>query len=134
MATNRDVPQKLYLLQLSTSAVPVAPGRTLEMVLGCYLIETTEGHHILIDTGFPADVPRPANIPPAQNVKNVLEHLAGLSLTPEDIDVVVCTHFDVVHAGYHDSFPKAKFLVQREQYELARRGHPRFAARRPHSR
>jgi N-acyl homoserine lactone hydrolase len=132
MATNRDVPQKLYLLQLSTSTVPVAPGRTLEMVLGCYLIETTEGHHILIDTGFPPDVPKPANIPPAQNAKSVLEHLAGLSLTPEDIDVVVCTHFDVDHAGYHDSFPKAKFLVQREHYELARSGHPRFAAARPH--
>jgi N-acyl homoserine lactone hydrolase len=132
MATNNDVPQKLYLLQLSTSAVPVAPGRTLEMVLGCYLIETTEGHHILIDTGFPPDVPKPANIPPARNAKNVLEHLADLKLTADDIDVVVCTHFDVDHAGYHDSFPKSKFLVQREHYELARSGHPRFAAARPH--
>jgi N-acyl homoserine lactone hydrolase len=131
MATNPEVPQKLYLLQLSTSTVPVAPGRTLQMVLGCYLIETSHRHHILIDTGFPADVPKPGS-QAAENEKNVLDHLAALGLTPDDIDVVISTHFDVDHAGYHDSFPKAKFLVQREHYELARSGHPRFAAARAH--
>jgi N-acyl homoserine lactone hydrolase len=132
MTTNNDVPQKLYLLQLSTTNVPVGQGRTLQMVLGCYLIETSQGHHILIDTGFPSDVPKPAAMPAAQDEKNVLDHLTALGLHPDGIDVVVCTHFDVDHAGYHDSFPKAKFIVQREHYDLARSGHPRFSAARAH--
>jgi N-acyl homoserine lactone hydrolase len=38
----------------------------------------------------------------------------------------------VDHAGYHDAFPQAEFIVQRKHYELARGGHPRFALARPH--
>jgi hypothetical protein len=47
-------PQRLYLIQLGTSTVARA-GRTLEMVLGCYLVETSAGKHILIDSGFTPD-------------------------------------------------------------------------------
>lgn len=131
MTTNAATPQKLYLLQLSTTTVP-RPGQALEMVLGCYLVETGDGKHILIDSGFPADVPRPAGTPPARNEKNVLEHLADLGLRPADIDMLVCTHFDIDHAGYHDAFPQAEFIVQREHYALARSGHARFAGARAH--
>jgi N-acyl homoserine lactone hydrolase len=45
---------------------------------------------------------------------------------------VICTHFDVDHAGQNDAFTKAEFVVQREHYALARSGHPRFATARPH--
>jgi hypothetical protein len=61
--TNNSTPQKLYLLQLSTTTVPIAPGRTLEMVLGCYLIQTSDGKNILIDTGMAPDAPVPAGKP-----------------------------------------------------------------------
>lgn len=131
MTTNTSI-VRLYLLQLSTTTIPLAAGRTLEMVLVCYLVETNDGKRILIDSGFPADVPKPAEAPPPQNEKSVLEHLAYLGLQPNDIDIVIATHFDVDHAGYHDSFKNAEFIVQREHYELARSGHPRFAAARPH--
>jgi N-acyl homoserine lactone hydrolase len=124
-------PQRLYLMQLSTATVPVAD-RTLKMVMGCYLVEISDGKHILIDSGLPADVQLPAGISPAEQKKNVLEHLADLGLEPDDIDMLICTHFDVDHAGYHDAFPKAELIVQREHYELARSGHPRFAPARPH--
>ncbi len=123
--------QRLYLLQLSTSTVPRAK-RTLEMVLGCYLVETSDGKHILIDSGFPADVPLPPGTPQAQQEKNVIEHLADLGLHPDDIDILICTHFDIDHAGYHDAFTKAELVVQRAHYELARSGHPRFASARAH--
>jgi N-acyl homoserine lactone hydrolase len=33
----------------------------------------------------------------------------------------------VDHAGYHDAFPQAEFIVQRRHYEVARRGDPRLA-------
>jgi len=131
MTTNTSTPQKLYLLQLSASTVPAA-GRTLEMVSGCYLVETSDGKHILIDSGLPADIALPAGMPPARQEKNVIEHLSDLGLRPADIDILICTHFDMDHAGYHDAFTKAELIVQRAHYDLARNGHPRFAAARAH--
>jgi len=124
--------QRLYLFQLSTSDVPIGGGRILPMVSACYLVQMEDGKNILIDTGLSADYQRPANMPPAENAKNVLQHLAELNLTPDDISMVIATHFDVDHAGYHDSFPKAEFIVQRSHYELARAGDTRFAEARPH--
>jgi N-acyl homoserine lactone hydrolase len=103
----------------------------MEMVLSCYLVETSDGRHILIDSGIdPAT--RSPSAPPAQNESNVIEQFAALGLNPEDIDTVICAHFDVDHAGYHDAFPNAEFIVQRAHYEMARSGHPRFAAASPH--
>ena len=125
------VPKRLYLFRLSTTTIPLPAGQTLEMSSGCYLIETNDGKHILIDTGMAPDAVRPAG-PPSTNEKNVLEHLNDLNLRPQDIDVLICTHFDVDHTGYHDHFQRAELVVQREHYTLARNGHPRFAAARKH--
>ncbi|HLZ61949.1 MAG TPA: N-acyl homoserine lactonase family protein [Ktedonosporobacter sp.] len=132
MTKNISTPQKLYLLQLSTTSVPAGADRTLEMVLGCYLIETSDGKHILIDSGYPADAPQPPGTQPAEQRKDVIECLADLGLHPDDIDILICTHFDIDHAGYHDAFIKAELIVQREHYTLARSGHPRFASARAH--
>jgi N-acyl homoserine lactone hydrolase len=131
MDSSHSAPAKLYLLQLSTTSVPVGDGRTMEMVLGCYLIQTSDGRHILIDTGIAPDA-KSTTSPPAQNESNVIEQLATLGLRPQDIDTVVCTHFDVDHAGYHDAFTNAEFIVQRAHYDLARSGHARLARARPH--
>ena len=131
MTMSSETPQRLYLLQLGTSTVPGA-GRTLEMVLGCYLVETSDGRHILIDSGLPADAPLPPGAVPSAQGKNVIEQLGDLGLRPDDIDILICTHFDPDHAGYHDAFTKAELIVQREHYELARSGYPRFAAIRAH--
>jgi len=124
-------PQRLYLMQLSTATVPV-PSGTLEMVSGCYLVETGDGKRILIDSGYPPDLPPSAGMPPAENQKNVIEHLASLGLHPDDIDFLVCSHFDVDHAGRHDAFARAELIVQRQHYTQARGGHPRFTAARAH--
>lgn len=131
MSTNALAPQKLYLLQLSTTTVSRAT-HTLEMVLGCYLVETGDGKHILIDSGFPPDVAPAPGTPHAENEKNVIEQLASLGLQPDDIDLLICTHFDIDHVGYHDAFTKAELIVQSAHYTLARSGHPRFAAARTH--
>jgi len=124
-------PRRLYLIRLSTTSLPV-PGGTLEMVTGCYLIQMSDGKNILIDTGLPADyVPAPGT-PHAEHVTNVIEQLATLNLSPDDIDILICTHLDPDHAGYNDSFAKAELIVQRSHYELARSGHPRYAGARAH--
>jgi N-acyl homoserine lactone hydrolase len=129
--TTATTPKKLYLFHLSTTAIPLPSGQTLEMSSGCYLVETTDNKRILIDSGMAPDAPL-SHAPPSTNEKNVLEHLAELRLRPQDIGTLICTHFDVDHAGYHDAFTNAEFIVQRQHYTLACNGHPRFAAARPH--
>jgi N-acyl homoserine lactone hydrolase len=130
--TNSSTPQKLYLLQLSSTTVPIGPNRTLEMSSGCYLIQTSDAKNILIDTGIGPDAPLPPGTPKGRNTSNVIEQLAALNLRPADIDTVICTHFDMDHAGYNDAFPDAEHIVQREHYELARSGYARLAAARSH--
>lgn len=131
MSTNILAPRKLYLLPLSTASVS-AGGRTLEMVLGCYLVETGDGTRILVDSGLAPDSPRPPGTPPAQPGNSVIDRLADLDLRPDDVDLLICTHFDVDHAGHHDAFTRAELIVQREHDAVARSGHPRYAAARPH--
>ena len=130
MSASNAMPQRLYLMQLATSAFPTTPPTPASM--GCYLVQMGDGTNVLIDSGLPADHTPPPEAPPSENEKNVLEHLAELGLSADDIDFVICTHFDVDHAGYHDAFRKAEFIVQREHYGLARNGHPRFAGARVH--
>jgi N-acyl homoserine lactone hydrolase len=124
-----STPQRLYLMQLGTSSYPTVPPTPAST--GCYLIQTNDHKNILIDSGSPADDAQSGGAPKEQE-KNVLEHLADLGLRSEDIDILICTHFDVDHAGRHDLFTNAELIVQREHYELARSGHPRFAPVRSH--
>ena len=128
---NSSAPQRLYLMQLSAFTVPRGDGTNMEMSMGCYLIETSDDRHILIDTGMAPDA-RPTNAPPARDETNVIEQLTLLGLQPDDIGTVVCTHFDVDHCGYHDHFRQAEFVVQRSHYEMARSGNPRLAKARAH--
>ena len=110
-------PRRLYLMQVATIrdwAVPVA----------CYLIQMSDNTTILIDSGLPSDA---ESWPDAEITidRDVVAHLADLGLRPDDIDLVVCTHFDPDHAGQHAAFTKAEFVIQREHDALAR-GDPRF--------
>src|SRR5579859_1217018 len=132
MTTTSATPQRLYLFQLAAGAVPLPTGQTLDMSAGCYLVQTGDGKNILIDSGYPADYTSRPEIAPIERGKNVIEQLAEIGLQPDDINLLVCTHFDVDHAGYHDAFPQAELIVQRKHYELARSGHPRFAPARAH--
>ncbi len=131
MTTNTTVAQRLYLFQLSTTTI-LLPTGPLHMGSACYLIETTDGKRVLVDSGMPEDFPPVPETPPSENKKNVLEHLSDLKLRPDDIDILICTHFDVDHAGYHDAFMNAELVVQREHYQQARGGHPRYAVARTH--
>ncbi|MBO0793100.1 MAG: N-acyl homoserine lactonase family protein [Ktedonobacteraceae bacterium] len=125
MNTNVSTPQRLYLMQVAALHMPEA---TWPIPIPCYLVHMSDGKHILIDTGFPKDLP---SRPGLQARKNVVEQLALLDLQPEDIDILICTHFDLDHAGHHSTFTNAELIVQRQHYELARSGYPRFAPARP---
>ena len=119
---------KLYFLHLGTMQpgnVPV-PG---------YLIQAVDGKNILVDSGWPQSfVTNPAG-PPGLQIEirpedTVVARLAAIGLTPADIDLLVCTHLDDDHAGNHDLFKHAELIVQRSHYDVAKAGHPRYAAGR----
>jgi N-acyl homoserine lactone hydrolase len=118
-------PERLYLPQLEAMSVPT-PGGPLEMALGCYVITTGDGRNSLIDSGVAPGYPRPATAA-ADGVRTVIDCLSDIGLTPHDIDTLTCTHFDVDHAGCHDAFTGAEFVVWRVHYEAARNGYPRCA-------
>ena len=109
---------KLYLMKLAV----LQPG---EMV-PAYLIVTDDGKNVLIDSSFPESF---IDNPPVLNKRLTIEmrkenyivnKLAALGRQPADIDMVICTHFDIDHAGRHAAFGAAEFVVQRTHYDAAR--------------
>lgn len=123
-------PLRLYLLPVETTTLPL--GGSLYGMVVCYLIQMSDGRNILVDSGIPADYQPPSGAPLPTHETNVVVRLADLGLQPDDVDLLVCTHFDVDHAGYHDAFPGAEHIVQRAHYDAARSGHPRYAPARAH--
>jgi len=123
---------KLYLLQLG-SLQPV--GRPVPG----YVIQTDDGKNVLIDTGLPASFithpPGPmgplGSRPEVREEDYIVARLASIGLEPDDIDILVCTHFDLDHAGNHALFGGAELVVQRAHYEAARAGNPRLQRARP---
>ncbi|MFB4274452.1 N-acyl homoserine lactonase family protein [Nonomuraea sp. MTCD27] len=106
---------RLYLLRLGTI-------RGIEAPVPGYLIRLHDGTNVLVDTGYraaPAGGDAPIEVGPEDDVA---ARLAELGLTPADIHVVICTHLDPDHAGNHDKFPGAEFVVQRAHLEAARSG------------
>jgi N-acyl homoserine lactone hydrolase len=123
---------KLYLLQLAMkpdNGVPV-PG---------YVVQTPSGT-ILIDTGLPksfiASAAASASDPFGWEMREedyVVNRLATIGLMPKDVRYVICTHLDPDHAGNHDAFPHAEFVIQRQHYHFAKTsGLPRFGNAQAH--
>jgi N-acyl homoserine lactone hydrolase len=123
MNTTSATPERLYLMQ-----VAFIPERNLPFV--CYLVQMSDGTHVLIDSGLPENIQPPPGMPMPDLGKDVIEQLALLDLQPADIDLLICTHFDGDHSGHHAAFTNAELIVQRQHYELARSGHRRFAGTR----
>jgi N-acyl homoserine lactone hydrolase len=111
-------PVRLYLMQVAF----VPPENTPAV---CYLVQTGDGKNILIDSGIPHPFDPPPHLANVVIGKDVIEQLAEIGLQPADIDILICTHFDMDHAGRHSMFLNAEWIVQRAHYEHALR-HPRF--------
>lgn len=124
------VPERLYLLQLTAMSIQV-PSGPLDMSSGCYLVRMSDGSHVLVDSGSPDDFELPPTTRPT--VENRLpDLLADIGVQPSDVNVVVCTHFDIDHVGHHEQFDRAEFVVQRRQFDLAASGSQRFASGKKH--
>jgi N-acyl homoserine lactone hydrolase len=101
------------------------------MSSGCYLIQMTNGVNVLVDTGHPDDLPLPPGAVRDFEV-GPRELLGRIGVGAADVDLVVCTHFDIDHVGHHEEFKDAEFVVQRRHYELAQSGNERFSSGKPH--
>lgn len=118
---SQDAVHRLYLMQ-----VGIMPDYGIPIV--CYLAQTRDGRNVLIDTGLPEVIP--ADAAEFENGQDVVEQLAGMGLTPDDIDLVISTHYDGDHAGRHASFTRAQYVVQRAHH-LDAASNPRYASIRP---
>src|SRR6478609_11972173 len=118
---SQNTPQRLYLMQ-----VGLMPDYGIPIV--CYLVQTGTGQNILIDSGLPEIMPEGET--EFENGQDVIEQLARIGLTPDDIDTVISTHYDIDHAGRHAAFTQAHYVVQRLHHVDAA-SNPRFAANRP---
>jgi len=121
MMMSHHGPQRLYLMQVGDMPL-------YEIPIVCYLVQTGDGKNILIDTGLPEVMPEGES--EFENGQDVIEQLASIGLTPDDIDTVISTHYDIDHAGRHAAFTKAHYVVQRVHHADAA-SNPRFAANRP---
>lgn len=118
---SRTVMNRLYLMQVG--AMP-----EYHIPIVCYLVQTEDNRHILIDSGLPAIIPEDEH--DFVNGQMVLDQLSMIGLQPDDIDMVISTHYDLDHSGGHAAFTRAQYVVQRAHHEQAAEN-PRFAATQP---
>ncbi len=124
MSVAASAPQRLYLIQVGSLATP---DRLVSF--GCYLIQMSDGTNVLVDSGLPdPSLPTPAGMAQPIRGPDVVQQLATIGVQPADIALLIGTHFDGDHAGNYLAFTRAQLVVQRQQYEVARSGNPRFAS------
>lgn len=100
----------------------------IELGLNCLLIQTHD-KNILVDTGFGDKFDEKFEERFKVNkAKNLILSLKEIGLTPKDIDMVINTHLHFDHAGGNTrleagnpapSFPRAKYVIQRGEWEDA---------------
>ena len=111
----------------------VGYGSPDERIVYSWYIEGPK-ENVLIDAGCMVEglVPQPAMFPfddKPQQIQTIDQGLAKFGLKPEDIDVIILTHLHEDHIQLARSYPNARFIVQKAEFEAARNPHPvqRFA-------
>jgi N-acyl homoserine lactone hydrolase len=98
-----------------------------------FLIETSTGEKILIDTGFPEKYAKDVNAASLEDnlgeFGEILEltyenqpasQLAKLGLTKADLDYLIISHTHIDHVGNIDGFPGVPIIMGKEERELER--------------
>ncbi|UPG86880.1 MBL fold metallo-hydrolase [Luteibacter aegosomatis] len=107
----------------------------------CLLVTGLDGRNVLFETGIGAffDPAMRERFGVVEDRHVLLDSLADVGFTHEDIDAVVLSHLHFDHAGgllaaWEEGaparllFPNARYLVGAEHWERARRPHPRDRA------
>lgn len=104
-------------------------GTRVEMPVTGAFIEMSDGEHILFDTGLvPHDVEEAGILSMTRFRHMIVQHgpeddirarLAEIGRTPDDVGIVVNSHFHWDHSGGNRLFPRARFLVQANEFRFA---------------
>jgi len=108
-------------------------GTRIEVPVTGAFIEMSDGEHILFDTGLlPHDSEQHADGACRPSMKrfsqmiarynrqdDIRARLAELGRLPQDVKIVINSHFHWDHAGGNRLFPHARFLVQAAEYRFA---------------
>jgi glyoxylase-like metal-dependent hydrolase (beta-lactamase superfamily II) len=101
--------------------------------LNCLLVETTSGR-VLVETGIGDRISEKGRAMRSYEGPWILPALEGAGFEPESVDAVVVSHLHYDHAGgvlRQDgslAFPRAKFIAQRAEWEIAMDTNPRVVA------
>jgi len=90
-------------------------GKKLALTASCYLIKHGE-EYMLWDAGYPAAVAG-AQPGPTTPKMSVVEQLAQLKLTPEQIKYVGISHYHGDHIGQAGAFPGATLLIGKGDWD-----------------
>lgn len=97
--------------------------------MNCLLVRTPS-HTVLIDAGMGRDwPPKKRNIYALDDRVTLLSSLEAMGVRPEDVDLVLLTHLHIDHVGWcvregRPVFPKAKHIVQKQEWQDAVTPHP----------
>ena len=108
---------------------PADERNRIRLGMNCLFIQGN-GKHVLVDTGIGTKEDQKfRDIYAVERPESLLEELEALSVKPEDITTVVCTHLHFDHCGggttrgedgrVRPTFPKAHYLVRRLEWEDA---------------
>jgi glyoxylase-like metal-dependent hydrolase (beta-lactamase superfamily II) len=86
---------------------------------------------ILVDAGVSCEYLSKRRGIPAMERQSLDSGLQEVGLTPRDIDLVIITHLHSDHVAEAHKFSKAKFLIQKKEFEFACQPHPTVAAQYP---
>ncbi|MEM7216847.1 MAG: N-acyl homoserine lactonase family protein [Pseudomonadota bacterium] len=95
-----------------------------EMIVPCYLIDHPAGR-LFWDGGLPiAQAGSSERVEAAPGLytvypRSVVDQLARLNLTPDDIEQVSFSHLHFDHAGAANLFAKSQLLIQQAEYDTA---------------
>jgi N-acyl homoserine lactone hydrolase len=102
---------------------------TIELPVSCFLLRHPQGN-VLFDTGCHPSIATDAEqrwggmakamVPISKPDENVVDQLKTIGLGPEDIDVVVNSHFHTDHCGCNEFFKKATVICHARELAAAR--------------
>ncbi len=125
---------------LWSKLVTVDADNCIPQATNCVLIDTGR-QKVLIDTGYGPKLQEKERLVLGADPGNpIVTSLAAQGLTPKDIDVVILSHLHFDHAGGGISldgdrlvttFPRAEYVVQRREWEIATAGYPELRAAYP---
>ena len=120
---------------------PADDKNRIPLALGCLLIRTPAGRNVLVDTGLSSKYdrnPKFREIYCVERPSTLRDSLKALGLAPEDVRLVINTHLHFDHAGGDTEFdadgrpapqfPRAKYVIQKDEWEDAARPHERNQA------